>query len=237
MKPEDIELAYKNALAPGQPFRFHCTQCGKCCKNREDILLNPYDLHRVSQALGIPHDQVVSRYCTVYIGDSSRFPCVLLTPVGPEKACPLLKGNKCSVHRGKPTVCALYPLGRAIRCSTSHAPTSPAEGEKSGMFYFLNGATCGKNDEEHTVEEWLSEFDLQESEEWFLLWSEVLGDLAPRLMELEKKLSPKLMEPVFNAVFVGMYLNYQPFGSFLSQFKKNVEKVKGLLQMVETGIK
>ena len=56
-------------------------------------------------------------------------------------------------------------------------------------------------------------------------------------MELEKKLSPKLMEPVFNAVFVGVYLNYQPFGSFLSQFKANVEKVKGLLQMVETGIK
>ena len=236
MKPEDIELAYKNALAPGQPFRFHCTQCGKCCKNREDILLNPYDLHRVSQALGIPHDQVVSHYCTVYIGDSSRFPCVLLTPIGPEKTCPLLKGNKCSVHKGKPTVCALYPLGRATRMERKKdGSVSTADG--GGMFYFLNGAACGKNDEEHTVEEWLSEFDLQESEEWFLLWSEVLGDLAPRLMELEKKLSPKLMEPVFNAVFVGVYLNYQPFGSFLSQFKANVEKVKGLLQMVETGIK
>lgn len=107
----------------------------------------------------------------------------------------------------------------------------------NGMFYFLNGATCGKNDEEHTVQEWLSEFNLGESEEWFLVWSQVLGDLAPKLMELEKKLSPKLMEPVFNAVFVGLYLNYQPFGSFLSQFKANVEKVKGLLQMVETGMK
>ena len=41
MKPTDITLAYKNALKPGETFRFRCRQCGKCCKNREDILLNP----------------------------------------------------------------------------------------------------------------------------------------------------------------------------------------------------
>ena len=25
-------------------FRFHCTQCGKCCTERDDILLTPRDL-------------------------------------------------------------------------------------------------------------------------------------------------------------------------------------------------
>lgn len=25
-------------------FRFHCTMCGKCCIEREDILLNPYEI-------------------------------------------------------------------------------------------------------------------------------------------------------------------------------------------------
>ena len=25
-------------------FVFHCTQCGKCCIHREDILLSPKDL-------------------------------------------------------------------------------------------------------------------------------------------------------------------------------------------------
>ena len=28
-----------------EPFRFHCTMCGKCCINREDILLTPRDMH------------------------------------------------------------------------------------------------------------------------------------------------------------------------------------------------
>ena len=33
-----------NQLGPDEPFRFHCTMCGKCCINREDILLNPRDM-------------------------------------------------------------------------------------------------------------------------------------------------------------------------------------------------
>lgn len=28
-----------------EPFRFHCTMCGKCCINREDILLTPRDIY------------------------------------------------------------------------------------------------------------------------------------------------------------------------------------------------
>lgn len=28
-----------------EPFRFHCTMCGKCCINREDILLTPRDMY------------------------------------------------------------------------------------------------------------------------------------------------------------------------------------------------
>lgn len=34
-----------------EPFKFHCTMCGKCCINREDILLSPRDLYRVAREL------------------------------------------------------------------------------------------------------------------------------------------------------------------------------------------
>ena len=27
----------KNQLGPEEPFKFHCTMCGNCCINREDI--------------------------------------------------------------------------------------------------------------------------------------------------------------------------------------------------------
>lgn len=255
MQPTDITLAYKNALKPGETFRFRCRQCGKCCKNREDILLNPYDLHRACSVLGISHKDFIERYCEVYVGESSRFPCVLLKPVGPEKACPLLRGNRCSVHQGKPTVCALFPLGRAMRYAAPAATpsvspassASPGEKGKNGnaenggageneMFYFFNGATCGARDEEHTVGEWLSEFNLQESEAWFLEWSKELGEVAITIHDLEQKLRPKLMEPIFGAVFTGMYLNYYAGASFMEQFRANSQKVKEMLAAIQAEI-
>lgn len=233
MKPEDVAIAYKNALAPGQPFHFHCDQCGKCCKNREDILLNPYDLYRASKTLGIPASEFISRYCIVYIGESSRLPCVLLKPVGEEKACPLLKNNLCQIHKGKPTVCALYPLGRATKMQRNKdGSVSPDD----GFFYFVNNVNCGLRDEEHSVAEWLAEFNLQESEAWFVEWSRVIGEIAIHIQGLEKKLSPHLMKNIFNAVFVGLYLNYEPFGSFLSQFIANSKKVTALLLKIESEI-
>ena len=157
-------------------------------------------------------------------------PCVLLNPVGEEKACPLLKDNLCLIHKGKPTVCALYPLGRATKMQRNEdGSVAPAD----GFFYFMNPVDCGLRDEEHSVAEWLSEFNLQESEAWFMEWSRDIGDLAILIKEIEKTVSPKLMESIFNAVFVGLYLHYELFGAFLPQFKANAEKVMKMLTSIK----
>ena len=101
-------------IGPDDTFRFHCTMCGKCCINREDILLNPYDVYRASKELRITPGDFFAKYCETYLGSSSSMVVVRLLPRGPEKRCPLLKGKRCAVHAGKPTVCALFPLGRGM---------------------------------------------------------------------------------------------------------------------------
>ena len=35
-------------IGPGDTFSFGCTMCGKCCINREDILLNPKDVYNIA---------------------------------------------------------------------------------------------------------------------------------------------------------------------------------------------
>lgn len=102
-------------IDPNEPFRFHCTQCGKCCEHREDILLNPQDLFRMAKFLKQSPADVVNHYCEVYIGPDSRIPIVRLLPEGPTKRCPFLVRNKCRIHEAKPTVCAMFPIGRAQR--------------------------------------------------------------------------------------------------------------------------
>ena len=95
-------------------FRFHCTECGKCCINREDILLTPRDLCNASKAMNMLPPAFVNAYCECYIGQDSRIPIVRLKPIGSIKRCPLLKDRKCSIHQAKPAVCAMFPVGRAV---------------------------------------------------------------------------------------------------------------------------
>lgn len=94
-----------------EPFKFHCDMCGKCCIHREDILLSPKDIYNMSKELGIKPEELFERYCEVYVGPDSRVPIVRLKPRGSVKRCPLLKNRKCMVHKAKPTVCAMFPLG------------------------------------------------------------------------------------------------------------------------------
>lgn len=95
-------------------FVFHCTQCGKCCIHREDILLSPKDLFHIAKKLKITPEVALAQYCETYLGRNSHIPVVRLKPQGSVKRCPLLKNQKCLVHDVKPAVCAMFPIGRYL---------------------------------------------------------------------------------------------------------------------------
>ena len=237
MVPQNVHALVNNALKPGEPFRFRCLQCGSCCRNREDILLNPYDLHRISKELNLSPAEVLGRYCITYIGESSHFPCVLLRPKGDRKICPLLKKGRCSVHRNKPTVCALYPLGRGVMMEKD-SETGLSEPPK--ITYFRQNVGCGAKDEEHTVQEWLEEFNLQESEMWFLEWSREITKMSLLIQKLERIASEEAMNTLFQTILIKIYLDY-PEGidvgpQFLEIFRNNAAMIIQFLnQVLEEG--
>jgi len=224
MRPEDIITINKHTLKPGQKFRFHCNQCGDCCRNREDILLTPFDLFRVAGHLGITPVEVVKTYCEVYLGSSSHFPVVRLLPVGEDKSCPFLKESRCSIHASKPTVCALFPLGRAMQYGALNGD------QERKLFYILQNVNCGLQDQTHTVEEWLGAFELESSEAWFLEWTDVLGKLVTLIHQLEEMLSDKLMQMILNIALTEIYLHYDQGVDFMQQFRGNSQKLLGVLQ-------
>ena len=233
MVPQDMEKMFNGALAPGQSFLFRCHQCGSCCRNREDILLNPYDLHRIAGELKMAPADVVAKYCITYIGESSRLPCVLLKPIGNEKVCPLLQNGKCVVHKNKPTVCALYPLGRGVILDED----KPDKAER--IIYFKQNTGCGSSDETHSVEEWLKEFNLQESESWFLEWSHHISEICSRIIAIEPEANEETRDLLFRTIFIKLYLDY-PNGigagmEFLEIFKNNAEKLVWILDKVMLG--
>lgn len=97
------------------------------------------DLFRIAKELNISLEDVIDRYCELYAGYESRFPLVRLKPRGVIKRCPLLKNRKCSVHKAKPAMCAMFPIGRAVEFSEDERTSS----KTSSIQYFYTDPGCG----------------------------------------------------------------------------------------------
>ena len=208
-----------------EPFPFHCTMCGKCCINREDILLTPRDIYNMAKELGITTKELFE----TYIGCDSRMPIVRLKPRGSIRRCPLLKDRKCSVHKAKPAVCALFPIGRCLMFEKDSNPSEKIAA--SQIQYIFTNPGCGDNAETHTVREWLGEFGMSLEDEFFVQWQQAVMEFGQFFREAEKTASERIMELSWTAAFVGLYLHYETDQEFLPQFEQNVREITALLQM------
>lgn len=214
-----------------EPFKFHCDMCGKCCINREDILLNAKDIYNMSKELQMEPVDMFKKYCETYIGESSRIPIVRIKPRGSIKRCPLMKEHKCSVHKAKPTVCAMFPIGRCIKMDASN---QNVEINTSDIRYIFTDPGCGDNSETHTVREWLGEFGIPLEDEFFLAWNRMISELGAIFHKGEKALSEEGMMAAWNLTFVKIYLDYDMTKEFLPQFKENAEEVLAVMRMMPT---
>jgi hypothetical protein len=88
-------------MNPQSPFSYRCNQCGRCCHNQV-ITLSPVDVIAIARATGVGTGAVVARY-TLRRGSLLRFDSA--------RGCVALAGARCSIHRGRPLACRLYPLG------------------------------------------------------------------------------------------------------------------------------
>ena len=208
-------------------FHFGCRQCGKCCIHREDILLNAKDMYNLSNALSLTPEQIVRQYCEVYIGHDSRLPIVRLKPRGSIKRCPLLKDRKCSVHSLKPTVCAMYPIGRCIKIDNDSAEKKDLRAFDT--VYINNRTNCGSKAEAHTVREWLTMFGIPIEDECFYAWHQTILSISEFVHKAESRLPEEIMRQVWNLIFIALYLSYDPTDEFLPQFRTNSQKLLSIL--------
>lgn len=218
-------------IGADEPFKFHCDMCGKCCINREDILLNAKDVYNMSKELKMEPKDMVEKYCEIYIGESSRFPIVRIKPRGSIKRCPLMENHKCSVHKSKPTVCAMFPIGRCIQMDASKRK---AEIGSDDIKYIFTNPGCGDDSETHTVREWLNEFGIPMNDEFFLAWNQMLTELSNIFRKGEKVLSERAMNAVWSLSFVKLYLDYDMTKDFMPQFKENAAELLTVMHLMPT---
>lgn len=211
-------------------FQFHCTECGKCCKHREDIMLTPRDIYNISKELKITIKELIAKYCEVYLGQDSHVPIVRILPRGNVRRCPFLKSNKCLVHKAKPTICAMFPIGRILvypEQSSANQNESSANSCKSSTnprieYIFIN-PVCGDKSETYKVRDWLEMFNIPYNDEFFMLWTDILHKISYTFIKLaDKNVSMNIIDEFANKIFNLLYLNYTLQSTdFINQFKEN----------------
>jgi len=226
---ELIENLDKYRIGIDDVFVFKCRGCGSCCRGREDILLNSRDLYNIATALDMTNKQVIETYCEVYIGQDSRIPVTRLKPKGPNRNCPLLRGDRCIVHvinpALKPTVCALFPLGRIV--ASEHAPEDMELGNPYEVQYILSHVRCGSLKKKQSVRTWLENYSIPTDDKFFIKWNEALFKIVTAIQKYDGKdfVNERSMDMMWSAIFSSLYSDYDIHQDFYQQFENNISKL------------
>ena len=222
-----VEELMHHPLKSDDEFLFRCDQCGECCKDRADILLSPFDLCRISKALEEPLPDAMDKYGFLFLGETSKFPLVSLVMREDNGRCPFLNDdNRCGIHMYKPSVCALFPLGR---CASR-------QNDRTDIFYILQPTDCGYDDEIHTPRGWMGGINLEESEQWFAAWQDIVMEISERIREILPKLPGELGNEMLSGIAQILYLRYHVDQPLLPQVKENGILAGKMISMLENTI-
>ena len=89
-----------------------CKGCSDCCTGMGDsVLLDPYDVCRLSGGLGKSPEELLRSVLELGIFDGNILPHLAMR--GTEEKCVFLnQEGRCSIHEIRPGFCRLFPLGR-----------------------------------------------------------------------------------------------------------------------------
>lgn len=209
-------------------FSFKCRSCGKCCRNRHDILLSAKDLYNMARHLGISIIELLKTYCNTYVGHDSKMPITRLQPIGGNSRCPFLDKRKCRVHEAKPVVCAMYPIGRMIEFNEKGDPI--IEDGHQVVRYLNVKPDCEHKQRKQTVREWIGRWGITDSDPFYGAWNRVLSKMTVIFrMLVAAGGSDADLAFARNIVFDILYVQYNLEGPFMPQFEANVARVGQLL--------
>ena len=204
----DLHKYLENELKPSDTFEFECSMCGSCCRNRsEPIVITGADLFRIAKAQNMEVEEALWKYTRGYLGEESHLPVAVLAERD-DGSCKLLRKGKCTVHNSKPAVCAIFPLGRFY------------DSRVGGFRYFTQGGCSrGKlNGKTWTLEEWLTEFSIRESESMTAAWNTLLAVVAQETRKMKKT---AISEGMFKTLLFLLYINYDISRPYPEQVEEN----------------
>lgn len=198
-------------------FQFRCSPDVPCfteCCQDITIVLTPYDVVRLKNAVGIPSDQFLDRYTVIIPKKNLLIPMVVLKMNEQDKRCPFVSETGCGVYNDRPWPCRMYPLDM----------------NEDGTFSIITDSSrCkGLDEKEYTrISNWLVEQGVPIYDEMNHLFSQVTAPLKAQELDID---NPKVFQMTFMSLYnVDKFRDFVLKSSFLERFEVDettIEKVK-----------
>ena len=182
-------------MSPDDTFVFQCHQglaCFTRCCQDVSIVLTPYDVLRLKNALGIDSSEFLAKHTITPFTADQKFPAVLLKMDPETKRCLFVGAEGCTVYRNRPWACRMYPLGVAEPRNAT--PTDRA------FHFLLREDLCQGHDQGRTltVRQWV---DDQGIAEYDMMGASFKALMLHEFWDKTEGLTPQQMEMYYMACF------------------------------------
>lgn len=182
-----------------------CAGCSSCCRGMgQSIILDPYDLYQLQTVTGQTFAQLMQEKVELHVEDRLILPSLRMQDE--TDACGFLnQENRCSIHKHRPGLCRLFPLGRNY--------------DEKGLRYFLLEDACQvRNRTKIKIRKWLGVESLPQYEQFLIEWHDLRRDVRARIMEQQ---SDDFTQKI-NVIFLDNFYQkpYDTGRDFYSQFEE-----------------
>ena len=188
-----------------------CEGCSACCQGMGDsILLDPYDICRLSEGLGKSFEELMKEAVGLKMADGLILPYLKMT--GEKEACSFLNSEgRCSIHTFRPGFCRLFPLGRLY--------------ENGSFRYFLQIHECKKPGRAKIrVKKWIDTPEPETYDSFISEWHYFLKDMAAAVRESGNEQAEKAVN-----MYILKKFYFEPYPEpFYEEIGSRIEKARRL---------
>jgi Fe-S-cluster containining protein len=221
----DADHVFQFSCSPGLP-------CFTQCCQDVTIVLTPYDVLRMKDALGITSDEFLDKYTLILSKEKRLIPLVLLKMGEQNKKCPLVTEKGCSIYEDRPWPCRMFPL----------------DVNDDGTFRIIaDRARCLglSSSEKWPISEWLVDQGIAIYEQMNDLFAQVTTPLQATDLDID---NPKIYQMTFMALYnLDKFREFVFKSTFLDKFevdettiekikRSNIELLKFSFEWVKFGI-
>jgi hypothetical protein len=191
--PQNLPESLRNRrqLGGDSSFCFDCqpkVDCFTRCCSDVNIVLTPADVLALSRKTGLRTREFLDQHTLNPITKDLHLPVVMLRMgPAPDKRCPFVTAQGCSVYEARPWACRMYPIGMALPPARPGVPPEP-------NYYLFEDDFCHGRKESRTwtVQSWQHDQGIEEREDLERGFRELVGhpwfiggrQLDPRRIEM-----------------------------------------------------